>query len=833
MDKRSSDEAKAKRAATMMARHGVSSAMQSKEIVEKANATKRANFGTGKPPGSGRRKMTKDEFVERARAIHGDKYDYSLVVMAGNSVKVDIICPIHGVFSQTPAKHLQGRGCTHKDCIASKKIATSMARFGVSNAMKSDSIVKKLELSNLAKYGVSNAMKRPDVQAKAVSTNLAKYQVPYTCMAESVRKKRAVTMQARYGGNSPMCDATVREKQAATMCRKYQVAHALQARCFIDKLAATNLARYGVPNVMQSDEIKAVYESACMLKYGVASPFASREIRDKIQATCLLKYGSIGPMSSPDVQAKRLASWREKYGVDNPMQSQLVRDSFVASVLHRYGVENPMQVLSFQKRQRQGQAISFFENYGTDVALRVSSVRDKAVNTNLQKYGVANPMQCKQIADKMTATKLQNHTINTSVTEDILYDQLCDVFGKDDVIRQYKSCRYDWNCDFYVKSRDMFIELNASFFHNRHWFDDANSNDCAELSAFMSKALLDSNSSYVGVVKTWSVYDVRKRQDARDANLNYIVFWDNDLRDAAVWFAMGCPDGQDWLHEYSWLPERDIRGIDLNTLPVLSSNPANFSLIAKAYQFHVFYAREEQLWRDNRRVRKNLPVQLFLYYNRLRYKNFVPDRVSDLQLMRAFTVSGVFKGYTVFDSRLMDLAVSKYNIKSIYDPCAGWGERGLYCKSRDMKYLGVDINHALFAGYDKMRQEYNMQEQQFVESDSASVALFDNYDAVLTCPPYGSTEIYSPNGSENLDDFEFLNWWRDVVRNSLSVNPRYFCFQINQKWRDSMISVTQEFNLRLIDELFYNTSRVSHLNRKPGGVKLKREFESMLIFEIY
>lgn len=709
MDRRSSDEAKAKRAATMMARHGVSSAMQSKEIVEKANATKRANFGTGKPPGSGRRKMTKDEFVERARAIHGDKYDYSLVVMAGNSVKVDIICPIHGVFSQTPAKHLQGRGCTHKDCIASKKIATSMARFGVSNAMKSDSIVKKLESSNLAKYGVSNAMKRPDVQAKAVSTNLAKYQVPYTCMAESVREKRSITMRARYGGNSPMCDATIREKQAATMYRKYQARHALQARRFIDKMTATNLARYGVRNVMQS-----AHSSACM-----------------------------------------------------------------------------------------------------------------------EKYGVSSPMQCKQIVDKMMATKLQNHTINTSATEDILYDQLCDVFGKDDVIRQYKSCRYDWNCDFYVKSRDMFVELNASFFHNRHWFDDANSNDCAELSSFMAKAALDSNSSYSGVVQTWSVYDVRKRQDARDANLNYIVFWDNDLRDAAVWFAMGCPDGQDWRHEYSWLPERDIRGIDLNTLPVLSSNPANLSLIAKAYQFHVFYAREEQLWRDNRRVRKNLPVQLFLYYNRLRYKNFVPDRVSDLQLMRAFTVSGVFKGYTVFDSRLMDLAVSKYNIKSIYDPCAGWGERGLYCKSHDMKYLGVDINHALFAGYDRMRQEYNMQEQQFVESDSASVALFDNYDAVLTCPPYGSTEIYSPNGSENLDDFDFLNWWRDVVRNSLSVNPRYFCFQINQKWRDSMISVTQEFNLRLIDELFYNTSRVSHLNRKPGGVKLKREFESMLIFEIY
>lgn len=506
-------------------------------------------------------------------------------------------------------------------------------------------------------------------------------------------------------------------------------------------------------------------------------------------------------MCDATVREKQAATMYRKYQARHALQARRFIDKMTATNLARYGVRNVMQ-----------SAHSF---------------------ACMEKYGVSSPMQCKQIVDKMMATKLQNHTINTSATEDILYDQLCDVFGKDDVIRQYKSCRYDWNCDFYVKSRDMFIELNASFFHNRHWFDDANSNDCAEFSSFMAKAALDSNSSYSGVVQTWSVYDVRKRQDARDANLNYIVFWDNDLRDAAVWFAMGCPDGQDWCHEYSWLSERDIRGIDLNTLPALSSNPANLSLIAKAYQFHVFYAREEQLWRDNRRVRKNLPVQLFLYYNRLRYKNFVPDRVSDLQLMRAFTVSGVFKGYTVFDSRLMDLAVSKYNIKSIYDPCAGWGERGLYCKSRDMKYLGVDINHALFAGYDKMRQEYNMQEQQFVESDSASVALFDNYDAVLTCPPYGSTEIYSPNGSENLDDFDFLNWWRDVVRNSLSVNPRYFCFQINQKWRDSMISVTQEFNLRLIDELFYNTSRVSHLNRKPGGVKLKREFESMLIFEIY
>ena len=52
-----------------------------------------------------------DKFIEKARKIHGDKYDYSKVEYINNINHVCIICPKHGEFVQTPQKHLMGHGC--------------------------------------------------------------------------------------------------------------------------------------------------------------------------------------------------------------------------------------------------------------------------------------------------------------------------------------------------------------------------------------------------------------------------------------------------------------------------------------------------------------------------------------------------------------------------------------------------------------------------------------------------------------------------------------------------------------------------------------------------
>lgn len=52
-----------------------------------------------------------EKFIEKAKAVHGDKYDYSQTVYTNAQNKVTIICPTHGPFQQTANSHLRGCGC--------------------------------------------------------------------------------------------------------------------------------------------------------------------------------------------------------------------------------------------------------------------------------------------------------------------------------------------------------------------------------------------------------------------------------------------------------------------------------------------------------------------------------------------------------------------------------------------------------------------------------------------------------------------------------------------------------------------------------------------------
>ena len=51
------------------------------------------------------RKLTTDEFIEKAISIHGNKYSYECVDYKNNNTEVEIICPEHGSFYMKPTKH--------------------------------------------------------------------------------------------------------------------------------------------------------------------------------------------------------------------------------------------------------------------------------------------------------------------------------------------------------------------------------------------------------------------------------------------------------------------------------------------------------------------------------------------------------------------------------------------------------------------------------------------------------------------------------------------------------------------------------------------------------
>ena len=67
------------------------------------------------------KRKTTEEFIEEARKIHGDKYNYSKAEYVNQLTKVCIICPIHGEFWQTPKQHLRGQGCQKCGLFRNKK----------------------------------------------------------------------------------------------------------------------------------------------------------------------------------------------------------------------------------------------------------------------------------------------------------------------------------------------------------------------------------------------------------------------------------------------------------------------------------------------------------------------------------------------------------------------------------------------------------------------------------------------------------------------------------------------------------------------------------------
>lgn len=60
---------------------------------------------------SNKRKTSLESWINSAKDVHEDKFDYSKVEYINTYTKVIIICPEHGEFEQQPKHHLQGRGC--------------------------------------------------------------------------------------------------------------------------------------------------------------------------------------------------------------------------------------------------------------------------------------------------------------------------------------------------------------------------------------------------------------------------------------------------------------------------------------------------------------------------------------------------------------------------------------------------------------------------------------------------------------------------------------------------------------------------------------------------
>lgn len=93
----------------------------------------------------------------------------------------------------------------------------------------------------------------------------------------------------------------------------------------------------------------------------------------------------------------------------------------------------------------------------------------------------------------------------------------------------------------------------------------------------------------------------------------------------------------------------------------------------------------------------------------------------------------------------------------VFDPFAGWGERGLAAKENGVRYTGYDLSPDAITSAKNLGIENQMQ-------DSAWAAI-PPHDGLVTCPPYWNLEKYAGDG---LDKIKTWQGFQDHYRRILS-----------------------------------------------------------------
>ena len=104
-----------------------------------------------------------DKFIDDARKVHGDKYDYSEVIYINKSTKIKIKClKCNKVFEQTPEVHLRGSNCTnYTNCpkelknTSSNKITKNPKKNIDNTKSKTEQFIEEAKIIHGDKYDYS------------------------------------------------------------------------------------------------------------------------------------------------------------------------------------------------------------------------------------------------------------------------------------------------------------------------------------------------------------------------------------------------------------------------------------------------------------------------------------------------------------------------------------------------------------------------------------------------------------------------------------------------------------------------------------------------------
>lgn len=153
------------------------------------------------------RRLGKEQFIEKARKVHGNKYEYDNVVYSNSKTPVSITCLEHGDFKMTPNKHLNGQGCP----------ICARIKNGINKRLSNKTFIEKCTKIHNGKYDYSKV-------------EYCGYDKPVTIICPKHGEFKQIAGIHLAGCGCPVCNESHLEKETIAYLNSNNIAFEYQKR---------------------------------------------------------------------------------------------------------------------------------------------------------------------------------------------------------------------------------------------------------------------------------------------------------------------------------------------------------------------------------------------------------------------------------------------------------------------------------------------------------------------------------------------------------------------------------------------------------------------------
>lgn len=549
--------------------------------------------------------------------------------------------------------------------------------------------------------------------------------------------------------------------------------HSAQSKETREKCKKTNKEHWGTENVYDSEK----YRQKMLNEFGVEYLWHRDDIKEKRNMTCLERYGTIYPTQIKEIMDKVRQTTFERYGEECmfniPEVFELAHSTetiqkIQETNMNRYGCISPWGSDEVQRKIAETNK----ERYGEECILNLPEVKEKAHSpeaiqkqkeTNKARYGCEWPFATRQAKQHSFEKMKENGQLQKSHKEDEVAEYIISLGYN--VERHHMTEVFPFNADMYLPEYNLYIEYQGSHFHNTYSFMGTKE-DFEVLNTYYKKSQRikeksgnDKLTQYDNMIYVWSDLDVRKRVYAQENHILYFEIYKQPKLEyikQQLDFLLCCINKTNVFNISKDALYKEFNYFKNAYADELAECVGYQHLIIKQFQCTEFFKNEMEIFATQPNTRRKL-IQ-----NRCKYLNKKEWELTPNDILTGFKKSGIWYGYSHFNPLWTNWFVHKYNIRTVYDPCGGWGHHMLGMLSCE-KIIYNDINSNVCGNIQEIKEFFKIDNLE-IHNNDASVYIPETVDAFFMCPPYFNIEKYSSDSV-----FETKNDYRKFIQSIVNI----------------------------------------------------------------